>query len=59
MRCAYQGPFAAEGVAVTYCKPHGALYHAMVTHEGQARAVVDALAALRADVDALKASSAV
>lgn len=39
---------AAEGVAVTYCKPHGALYHAMVTHEGQARAVVDALAGLAA-----------
>lgn len=37
---------AAEGVTVTYCKPHGALYHAMTTHERQARAVVDALTGL-------------
>src|SRR4029079_18325593 len=38
----------AAGTRVTYVKPHGALYHAVSTHEGQARAVVDALVALGA-----------
>lgn len=37
---------AAEGGAVTYLKPHGALYNAVVHHEAQADAVV------RASVDA-------
>jgi UPF0271 protein len=32
------------GTAVTYLKPHGALYNAVVTDEGQAGAVVDAVA---------------
>jgi UPF0271 protein len=31
------------GRAVTYVKPHGALYHAVVQHEEQAQAVVDAV----------------
>ena len=33
------------GGRVSYVKPHGALYHAVVDHEPQARAVVDALLA--------------
>jgi UPF0271 protein len=33
------------GSRVSYLKPHGALYHAVVEHEGQAQAVVDAAAA--------------
>lgn len=37
---------AAEGAKVTYCKPHGALYTAIVGHERQARAVVEALTGL-------------
>ena len=35
--------------AVAYVKPHGALYNAVVHHEAQAAAVVDAVAALRPD----------
>ena len=34
----------AAGTAVTYLKPHGALYHAVVTDEGQAGAVAAAVA---------------
>jgi len=34
-----------SGTAVRYVKPHGALYNAVVEHEGQARAVVDAVRA--------------
>jgi UPF0271 protein len=34
-----------SGTAVRYVKPHGALYNAVVDHEGQARAVVDAVRA--------------
>lgn len=34
------------GGAVTYVKPHGALYNTIVDHEAHARAVVDALLAL-------------
>lgn len=37
---------AAEGAAVTYCKPHGALYNTIVEHEQQAAAVVEALVGL-------------
>jgi UPF0271 protein len=37
---------AVAGGRVTYVKPHGALYHAVVHHEAQATAVVDAVAAL-------------
>jgi 5-oxoprolinase (ATP-hydrolysing) subunit A len=33
----------AGGVSVRYVKPHGALYNAIVTHEEQAQAVVDAV----------------
>jgi len=33
------------GARVTYVKPHGALYHAVVQHEEQALAVVQAVAA--------------
>ncbi|MEZ0581109.1 LamB/YcsF family protein [Nocardioides sp. MH1] len=36
---------AAAGGRVAYLKPHGALYNAVVTHEAQARAVVDAVLA--------------
>jgi UPF0271 protein len=35
-----------EGTRVAYVKPHGALYNAVVHHEGQARALVDAVAAV-------------
>ncbi|MDX6300340.1 MAG: 5-oxoprolinase (ATP-hydrolyzing) subunit [Nocardioidaceae bacterium] len=34
---------AASGLAVNYVKPHGALYNAVVTHERQAKAVVEAV----------------
>ncbi|MBF4161933.1 LamB/YcsF family protein [Nocardioides acrostichi] len=33
----------AAGTRVSYVKPHGALYHATIDHEGQARAVIDAV----------------
>jgi UPF0271 protein len=42
---ALDGIARAEGGRVRYVKPHGALYNAAVHHEGQARAVVDAVAA--------------
>ncbi len=35
----------AAGGQVGYLKPHGALYHAVTRHEGQARAVVEAVVA--------------
>lgn len=35
----------AAGGIVSYLKPHGALYHACIEHEGQARAVVEAVIA--------------
>jgi UPF0271 protein len=34
------------GTRVTYVKPHGALYHAVATHEWQAQALVDAVRGL-------------
>jgi UPF0271 protein len=34
---------AAAGLAVRYVKPHGALYNAVVAHERQAQAVVEAV----------------
>jgi UPF0271 protein len=43
---ALDGIARAAGTAVGYVKPHGALYNAAVHHEGHARAVVDAVAAL-------------
>jgi 5-oxoprolinase (ATP-hydrolysing) subunit A len=42
---ALDGIARAEGGRVAYVKPHGALYNAAVHHEGQARAVVEAVAA--------------
>jgi UPF0271 protein len=42
---ALDGIARAEGGRVRYLKPHGALYNAAVHHEGQARAVVDAVVA--------------
>ncbi len=41
------------GTRVAYVKPHGALYNATVHHEGQARAVVDAVAAYDASLPLL------
>jgi UPF0271 protein len=40
---ALQGICAAAGTSVRYVKPHGALYNAVVHHEAQARAVVEAV----------------
>jgi UPF0271 protein len=40
---ALQGVCAAAGTAVRYVKPHGALYNAVVHHEAQAAAVVEAV----------------
>jgi 5-oxoprolinase (ATP-hydrolysing) subunit A len=42
---ALDGVARASGTRVTYVKPHGALYNAVVHHEAQARAVVDAVTA--------------
>jgi UPF0271 protein len=40
---ALQGICAAAGTVVRYVKPHGALYNAVVHHEAQAAAVVEAV----------------
>jgi 5-oxoprolinase (ATP-hydrolysing) subunit A len=40
---ALQALAAAEGARVQYVKPHGGLYNAIVSHTGQAQAVVDAV----------------
>jgi UPF0271 protein len=40
---ALQGLCRAAGTSVRYVKPHGALYNAVVRHEAQARAVVEAV----------------
>src|SRR4051812_50120792 len=42
---ALDGIARAAGTRVSYVKPHGALYNAVVRHEGQARAVLDAVLA--------------
>lgn len=42
---ALDGLARTVGGAVTYVKPHGALYNTVVHHEAQARAVVEAVAA--------------
>ena len=42
---ALEGLCRVAGTRVRYVKPHGALYNAAVHHEGQARAVVDAVRA--------------
>jgi UPF0271 protein len=41
---ALDGIARTVGGRVSYVKPHGALYNATATHDGQARAVVDAVA---------------
>jgi UPF0271 protein len=43
---ALQALAATAGTRVRYVKPHGALYNAIVRHPGQARAVVQAIAAV-------------
>jgi 5-oxoprolinase (ATP-hydrolysing) subunit A len=43
---ALQALAAAEGTAVRYVKPHGALYNAIMHHTAQARAVVDGVKAV-------------
>ena len=42
---ALDGLARAEGGRIRYVKPHGALYNAVVDHEAQARAIVDAVLA--------------
>ena len=42
---ALDGIARVAGTRVTYVKPHGALYNAVVTHAGQAQALVDAVVA--------------
>ena len=42
---ALDGIARSAGGRVSYVKPHGALYNAAVTHEGHARAIVDAVLA--------------
>ena len=42
---ALDGTCRAVGTRLAYVKPHGALYHALSTHPGQAEAVVSAIAA--------------
>ena len=44
---ALEGIARAHGTEVSYVKPHGALYNTIVHHEGQAAAVVRAVAAFR------------
>jgi UPF0271 protein len=43
----------AAGTTVAYVKPHGALYNAVVHHEAQAQAVVDAVRAYDPDLPVL------
>ncbi|MFV0452996.1 MAG: LamB/YcsF family protein [Propioniciclava sp.] len=43
----------ADGTRMRYVKPHGALYHATVRHEGQAAAVVGAVRAFDPDLAVL------
>ena len=42
---ALDGLARTAGTRVKYVKPHGALYHAVLQHEGQAQALVDAIRA--------------
>lgn len=44
---ALDGIARAEGTSVSYVKPHGALYNAIVNHEEQAAAVVEAVRAFK------------
>lgn len=50
---ALDGIARSVGSRVSYVKPHGALYHAVVHHEGQARAVVQAVVAAGAELPVL------
>jgi len=50
---ALDGLARTVGGRVAYVKPHGALYHAVVHHEGQARAVVEAVRAYGAELPVL------
>jgi UPF0271 protein len=50
---ALDGIARTVGGRVAYVKPHGALYNATVTHEEQARAVVDAVARYNASLPVL------
>ncbi|HEY8700976.1 MAG TPA: 5-oxoprolinase subunit PxpA [Arthrobacter sp.] len=50
---ALQALAAAEGARVSYVKPHGGLYNAIVHHTGQAQAVVDAVQAFDPDLPIL------
>lgn len=43
----------AAGATVRYVKPHGALYNTIVHHEEHAQAVIDGIAAFRADLPVL------
>lgn len=47
---ALDGLARTVGTRVRYVKPHGALYHAVLQHEGQAQALVDAIRAYDADL---------
>lgn len=47
---ALQAIAASRGAPVRYVKPHGALYHAVVHHEEQAAALVDAVLAVDPDL---------
>ncbi|WP_246159427.1 LamB/YcsF family protein [Nocardioides antri] len=49
---ALDGIARAAGGRVAYLKPHGALYNAIVTHEEQARAMVEAVLAFNRGYDA-------
>lgn len=50
---ALQAMAASASKRIHYVKPHGALYNAIVTHEGHAQAVVDAVRALGGDLPIL------
>jgi 5-oxoprolinase (ATP-hydrolysing) subunit A len=50
---ALQALAAVEGGTVRYVKPHGGLYNAIVTHTGQAQAVVDAVKSVDPDLPIL------
>lgn len=43
----------AAGAKIQYVKPHGALYNAIVHHEGHAQAVIDAIRAFGSDLPVL------
>lgn len=57
--CALEGIARSVGTTVRYVKPHGALYNAIVRHEEQARAVVEALSDWGVDVPVMGLPGAV